>query len=74
LTEVEVISLHCRLQGKVNLDICKAPLNANAFSKALRYGNTVLPANKPYLPLLPATEHHHPLACTHFTVTWRVEG
>ena len=27
---------------KVNLDICKAPLNTNAFSKVLRYGNTQL--------------------------------
>jgi len=25
------------------------PLNTNAVSKALRYGNIVLPANKPYL-------------------------
>jgi len=44
------------------------------FLKHLRYGNTVLPANKPYLPLLPATEHHRPLAAAHFTIPQRVEG
>ena len=43
-----------RLKVKVNLDMCKAPLNAIAFSKAIRYGNRVLPANMPYLPLLPS--------------------
>ena len=28
----------------------------------------------PYLPLLPAAEHHRPLAGTHFTIPQRVEG
>jgi len=28
-----------KVKSKVNLDICKAPLNTIAFSKALRYGN-----------------------------------
>jgi len=45
---------HIISRVKVNVDICKVPLNTKAFSKALRYGNTVLPANKPYLPLLPS--------------------
>jgi len=64
-----------KCKSKVNLDICKAPLNTIAFSKALRYGNTVLSANKPYLPLLPSRRaSHRPLAGTHFTVPRRAEG
>ena len=41
----------------------------------LRYGNAVLPANKPYLPLLTSRTATQPfLAGTHFTAPWRVEG
>jgi len=51
-----------------NLDICKAPLNAIAFSKALRYGNTQFYLQTCHTRLYsPAAEHH-------FTVPQRVEG
>jgi len=39
--------------------------------------HTVLPANytmPTFTPSPPAAEHHRPLAGTHFTVPWRVEG
>ena len=44
-------------ESKVNLDICKAPLNTITFSKALRYGNTQF-----YLPLLPSRRASPPFA------------
>jgi len=57
---------------QVNLAICKAP---TAFSKALRYSNTQLYLQTSHTCLYsPATEHHHPLAGTHFTIPQRVEG
>ena len=60
---------------KVNLDICKVPLNTNAFSKALRYGNTQFYLQTSHTCLYsPATEHHCRLAGTHFIVPRRVEG
>ena len=47
----------------------------HAFSKALRYGNTQSYLQTSHTCLYsPATEHHHPLAGTHFTVPWGVEG
>ena len=47
---IKIIKLKSKV--KVNLDICKAPFNAVAFSKALRYGNTQF--YMPCLPLLPS--------------------
>jgi len=61
--------------SKVNRDICKAPLNTIAFSKALRYGNTQCYLQTSHICLYsPAADHHRPLAGTHFTVPRRVEG
>jgi len=62
-------------KSKVNLDICKAPLNTKAFSKALRYGNTQFYLQTSHICLYsPAAEHHRHLAGTHFTIPQRVEG
>ena len=50
-----------------------APSNTNAFSKALRYGNTQFYLQTSHTCLYsPATQHHRPLAGTHFTVPQRV--
>jgi len=69
------LSLPTFAKSKVNLDICKAPLNTKAFSKVLRYVNTQFYLQICYTCLYsPATEHHCPLAGTHFTVPQRVEG
>jgi len=63
------------IKSKVNLDICKAPLNTIAFSKALRYGNTQFYLQTCHTCLYsPAAEHHRPLAGTHFTIPQRVPG
>jgi len=57
------------------MDICEAPLNTIAFSKALRYGKTQCYLQTSHTCLYsPAAEHHRPLAGTHFTVPQRVEG
>jgi len=62
-------------KSKVNLDICKAPLNTIVFSKALTYGNTQFYLQTCHSCLCsPAAEHHRRLAGTHFTVPQRVEG
>jgi len=62
-------------KSKVNLDICKAPLNTTAFSKALRYGNAQFYLQTNHTCLYsPAAEHHRRLAGNHFTVPRRVEG
>jgi len=56
------------------MDICKAPLNANfIFHSVQIWQHTVLPANKPYLPVLPSHRSSPPFAGTHFTVLQRVE-
>jgi len=57
------------------MDICKAPLNTIALSKALRYGNIQFYLQTSHNRLYsPAAEHHHPLGGVHFTVSRRVEG
>jgi len=65
-----------KVKVKVNLDICKAPLNTIAFSKALRYDkHTALPAATSHTCLYSlAAKYHRPLAGTHFTVPRKVEG
>jgi len=74
--KIYMVSLfHRATLKKVNLDICEAPLNTTAFSKALRYDNTRFYLQTCYTCLSsPAAEHHHPLADAHFTVPQRVEG
>ena len=58
-----------------NLEICKAPLNTTAFSNVVRYGNRQFYLQTRQSCLYsPATEHHRPLAGTHFTVPQKVEG
>ena len=49
---------------KVNLDISKMPLNTKCiFQSAHIWQHTVLPANKPYLPLLPSRRTLPPFGC-----------
>jgi len=49
-------------KSKVNpMDICKATLNTSCiFQSAEIWQHTVLPANKPYLPLLPSRKASPP--------------
>jgi len=57
------------------MDICKAPLNTITFCKALRYGNTQFYLQTSHTCLYSAAaKHDRPLAGTHFTVLWRVQG
>jgi len=68
----------CLIKSKkvtVNLNICKAPLNIIAFSKALRYGHSQFYLQTCHTRLYsPEAEHHRLLAGTHFTITQTVEG
>ena len=54
--------------------ICIAQFNAKRLKCAQTWITQFYLQITPCLPLLPAAEHHRPLAGTHFTVPRRVEG
>ena len=62
-TDGRAIAYSERKKVKVNLDICKAPLNTKSvFQSTQIWQHTVLPAIKPYLPLLPSRKASPPFS------------